>query len=267
MTEDIKPDFHVVSLQYRLYHSDDVTFNNPPPVEFETDKAKLQLKDGILFCELKTHYGTESVARAAIEPILRAWELDAAIRGSFYGLKFVFDKAEIIDRTPIVPGQTRIVTSVGALCMDAILCSATVRVGKAKYPDPPLTFRLTPDVESLWLRYKAFIDGREPLLAMAYVCLTILEASVGNPRAGRRARAAKKFGIDATVLGKLGELTSKGGDRLTARKVEGIQPMRPLTGPETEWIQSVVKALILRVGDSRDIASLPKITMADFPKL
>jgi hypothetical protein len=63
MAEDIMPDFHVVSLQYKLEHSENVTFNNPPPVELETDEGRLRLKDGVLSCELKKHYGTETEAR------------------------------------------------------------------------------------------------------------------------------------------------------------------------------------------------------------
>ena len=262
MTEDIKPDFHVVSLRYRLEHRDDVNFNNPPPVEHETDEAKLQLKDGILSCELKAHYGTESEARAAIEPILRAWELDAAIRENLFGLRFKFEKAEIIDRSPTIPGKTRIFVHTGSISLDAFLAGAGVQASRAKYPDPPLTFHVTPDVESVWLRFKGYIDGREPLLSMAYFCLTVVEA---NAR-GRRV-AAKKFGIEENVLNKLGELTSKRGDRLTARKVRGTTPMPPLTDNEISWVVSVIKALILRIGDSRDVATLPKIKMADLPNL
>src|SRR3990170_3280039 len=129
MAGDIMPDPHVVSLRYKLEHSESVTFNNPPPVELETEEARLRLKDGFLSCELKTHYGSEAEARAAIEPVLRAWELEASIRGNLYGLRFKFEKAEIIDRTPIIPGKPQTLIHVGGVSAVVITESATVQVG------------------------------------------------------------------------------------------------------------------------------------------
>lgn len=262
MTEDIAPNFHVVSLRYKLEHGENVTFNNPPPVELDTEEAELQLKGGILFCKLKTHYGTKTEACAAIEPILRAWELDASIRRNLYGLRFKFEKAEIIDRTPIVPGKPKTFVHVGGVSAVALGESVTVRVGWAKYPDPPLTFRVTPDVESLWLRYKGYIDGHEPLLAMGYFCFTLLKTIAG----GNSKVMATYLGTDVKVLRKLSELTSKRGDRTTARKVQTLI-LQPLSATETTWISAVLKVLILRLGDTRPINSLKKITMADFPSL
>jgi hypothetical protein len=97
---------------------------------------------------------------------------------------------------------------------------------------------------------------------MAFFCLTVVEASAGG-----RLAAAKKYGIEKNVLGKLGELTSERGDRLTARKVRRNKPMRPLTGAETAWVLSVLEAIIIRIGDTRDITCLPKIKMSDLPYL
>ena len=241
---------------------ENVTFNNTPPIELVTEEAKLQLRDGILLCQLEAHYETEIEARSAIEPILRAWELDAAIRGNLYGFRFIFEKAEIIDRTPIIPEKSQTFIHVGSTSVVITTDAVKVHVGWAKYPDPPLTLRITPDVESLWNRYKGYVEGREPLLSMAYFCLSVIETNAGG-----RPRAAKIFGIQEKVLSKLGELTSKRGDRLTGRKVRGTKPMQPLTGPETTWILSVIKTFILRIGDTRDITALPKITMADLPRL
>jgi hypothetical protein len=262
MTDVSKRDFHVVSMRYRLEHGDNVAFNNPPPVDFENDEARLQLKDGILSCVLKAHYATEVEAREAIEPILRAWELNAAIAVDIVGLRFIFEKAEIIDRTPIIPGQTRIFTHVGSVSLDAVLEGARVQVGRAKYPEPPATFRITPDVESLWLRFQRHLDGREPLPGMAFFCLTVVEASAGG-----RLAASKKYGIEKDVLRKLGELTSERGDHLTARKARSNKPMRPITGAESAWVLSALKIIILRLGDTREIGSLSKIKMSDLPTL
>ena len=96
---------------------------------------------------------------------------------------------------------------------------------------------------------------------MAYFCLTVLEADAG----GRR-KAAVKHSIHELVLGKLGELTSDRGDRSTARKMSKV-PVRPLSGGEIAWIEETIKRIILRMGDQRPLAELPKIMMTDLPPL
>jgi hypothetical protein len=111
------------------------------------------------------------------------------------------------------------------------------------------------------LRYHGYRDGREPLLSMAYFCLTVLEANAGG-----RSAAARKYRIDKAVLHKLGELTSRRGDLATARKATaGVAA--PLTGPETAWLEVAVKTLIWRLGDTGDTTKLPSITLAELPIL
>src|SRR4029077_1846562 len=63
-------------------------------------------------------------------------------------------------------------------------------------------FRITPDVSTLSNRYWGYREGKEPLQAMAYFCLTVLLAGAKG-----RGKAAAMFRIDAAVLRKLGELT------------------------------------------------------------
>ena len=259
---DPKPDFHVVSLRYKLRPSDQVTYVGPPPVKFETDEIRFCLADGKLNCEIKIHVSTSEEARAVVEPVLRAWEVDADLRWNRAELRFEFDGADIIDRSPRPPGVLRgyahMLSGVAAI---SAVGTVSVHVTRAHYPDPPGAFRLNPDAESIWLRYRGYLGGREPLLSMAYFCLTVLEANTGN-----RASAAVTYGIDKAVLGKLGELTSRRGDRSSARKATA-GPAQPLTGPERAWLEAALKALIWRLGDTRDVAALPLITLADLPRL
>lgn len=121
-----------------------------------------------------------------------------------------------------------------------------------------MNFRVTPDVSTLWDRYRGHVGGREPLLAMGYFYLTVLEGG-----AGRRANAAAKYRIDGAVLNKLGELTSVRGDPLSARKMTSTK--RPLTGSEHQWVLEAIKRLIWRAGDPRNRTELSLITMADLP--
>ena len=257
---DGKPDFHVVALRYKLRPSDQVTYVNPAAVEFETHEVRFGLTEGKLTCEMKGHLPTTEEARSVVEPVLRAWEVDADLRWNRGQFRFEFDGADIIDRSPIPPGVVRGHAHVllGAASVSAV-GTVSFHVTRSHYPEPPGTFRLNPDAESILLRYQGYLGGREPLLSMAYFCLTVLEANAGN-----RASAAVMYRVDKPVLRKMGELTTRRGDRLSARKaVAG--PAQPLTGAEGAWLEAALKALIWRVGDTRDATALPLITLADLP--
>lgn len=254
------PDLHVNSLRYALRPCKDVSFTNPPPVEFETDGARFRLAEGVLTCEMKAHFGSVDEARRSVEPTIRAWEVDADLRLGRSGLRFTFDNADVVDRTPQRLGVVNAYIFIGAGALTATGTSVSVQVSRPTYPSPPPpSFRLNPDAESILARYNGYLNSREPLQAMAYFCLTSLKA-----KAESRKDAAKAYQIDPSVLSKMGELASTRGDSKTARKANASQP---LSGPEHAWIEAAVKILIWRVGDTRAQADLPLITMADLPNL
>ena len=250
-------DYHVVSLTYSVTSGDGVTYDAPPSVEFERDKAHFRLADGILTCRMKVYFSTPAEARSAVDPILLAWEIEADLGQGHRGLHFNYTDAEVVDRTPVPPG----IAGAQIYATDsADTMNATVTMLRHAYPAPPGHFRITPDVETLWRRYQGYFQGREPLLAMANFCLSAIEFSAG----GRR-QAVAKFNISKPVLDKLGVLASERGDQGTARKLK--KSTRPLSGAEEAWIQAAIKQLILRAGDQRSVVNLPTITMAELPPL
>ena len=108
----------------------------------------------------------------------------------------------------------------------------------------------------LWDRYCRFVEGREPLFAMAYFCLSFLER-------GNRTQAAQHYSIQSDVLKKLGELTSTRGDKATARKLSSTT--EPLSSSEATWIESAIKEIIkhlatLRPGQILKMTDLPLLT-------
>jgi hypothetical protein len=141
--------------------------------------------------------------------------------------------------------------------------NVTAHIMRRKYPDPPMGFHLTPDAESILLRFRSYQDGREPLLSMAYFCSTVVESAASGRN--RRAKGAKAFGIAENVLDKLGELTSNRGDRTVARKAHSN--LQPLTGAERAWIEATIKQLILRLCDGPQRSQRKQLTMADLPPL
>jgi hypothetical protein len=96
---------------------------------------------------------------------------------------------------------------------------------------------------------------------MAYMCLTVLEASAGN-----RAEAAKRYHISRNVLSKMAVLASEVGDERTARKMP-VPQNRPHTPAEVDWMEAVITAMIRRVGEWAFDPRQPRriLTMADFP--
>jgi hypothetical protein len=259
---DHQPDLHVVSLRYSVHHSDDVTYDNPPPVEFETDEARFRLADRELTCEMKVHFSTDEEARRTIEPTLTAWEADVVLHHRRRHLRFEFEDANVEDRAPRPPGE--LVVSVGGTIRARASLTASLHGIRREYPPPPASyFRLNPDAESILRRYEGYLDGREHLQGMAYWCVTLANVSAGGGVKDVKA-AAKKYRISRAVLETIKKLASARGDRLTARKADVVQP---LTGAERTWLEEAVKILIWRVGDTRDPAPLPEITMTNLPKL
>ena len=251
------PDLHVTKLHYTLVKSDTVSYETPAPIDFETDEARFLLAEGRLTCEMKIHTSAEAEARAAVEPLIRSWEVASDLKGNRGAFRLKYERPEIIDRRPLEPGENRAYIHVGLGAL-SIAGTAVVHASLNSYPDPPGEFRLNANAESMWLRYKGYLEGREPLLSMAYFCLTLLEAVAGN-----RNEAARLFSVDVEVLRKIGELTSKRGDRTIARKASSTLA---LTGNEAAWLEIVVKALIFRVG-GRAPGTLQQIKLEDFPRL
>src|SRR5205823_1576310 len=135
------PDFHVVALIYRLQPSDRVSYAEPPPLVFENEIARFRLEKDQLRCELKVHVATLEEARALVDPILRDWEMETELARCPRELRFIYENAEIIDRTPAIPGVIR--GHVMVTAQDAVLVSTgnvTCHITRGKYPDPPVGF-------------------------------------------------------------------------------------------------------------------------------
>lgn len=252
-------DPHVVSLHYLLETDDTVSYKNPPLLSHAFGPFSIQLAKNELCVTMKEHFASVPAARMTVEDYLRAWELDVALRFGPGELRFSYKDAEVIDRHPPPPGTPQVIELAGTINI-TMSGSASLHVARAAYPAPPTRFRVTPDVETLWHRYSGHKEGREPLLSMAYFCLTLLESD-GRGRSG----AAQRFGIDLAILGKLGEITSTRGDDATARKVHGKAPL-PLTDVERAWVEAAMKAVIRRVAEFAPGDPISLI-MSDLPAL
>lgn len=251
-------DPHVESLRYRLQPDGTWEYVNAPRLEGMTGDFRYALDNGALTLHLKTHYATVEEARASVAGFLFVWELDSALRFGRGAVRFVYEDAQLIDRIPPPPGTSEFyVTGTSSI---SFVGDVSIRVTKGAYPEPPSNMKFTPDLETLWIRYDGYRAKREPLSAMAYFCLTVLETSAGN-----RAEAAKQYNIDVDVLRKIGEFTANRGDGATARKMRpNLVPYTPL---EIGWIDEAIRMIIRRVAQIGAGAPCAKVTMNDLPVL
>jgi len=257
-------DPHVVALHYRLETGPQLAFNDPSPMTWDLDAFTLQLSDGQLSVEMKDHFATVDAAQREVEPYLRSWEIDAALKYGAGAMRFRFDRPRMIDRDTPPPGASSVITPMAA---EVVVVGEipVVRAIRGQYPEPPERFRASVDVVAMWERYEGYLADKEPLPAMAQYCLTVVEQSVGGPQARRR--AANRYVIDYGVLSHLGYLASEVGDARTGRKKGRV--IRPHTPAETAWMEAVVKRMIQRVGEwayDPNVQS-PQITREDFPRL
>jgi hypothetical protein len=252
-----------------------VTYENPPPVDYETYAFNAKLDQGLLTVEMKEHHPTEQSARARTEEWLRAWEIHTGLTyGSGY-VSFEFERSDIVDRSPPGPGEGQTILGTGAISLAGLRAAAAANVTRSDYPLPPKTFKASADVVVMWDRYQLYKQGKELLLSMANFCLTVLEESTREKNGKKendvkRRAAAHLYKVDLRILNKIGTLAAKSGSEREARKSkEAGKEWKPLSQTEVNWIEEAVKLLIRRKGeyDDNPAASLSELTLDGLPKL
>jgi hypothetical protein len=258
-------DPHVEALLYQVTHGESVDYTKAAILEHRAPDFVVRLEQLRARVELIAHFATIAEAREAVEPFLQAWELAAALAHKNPDeLRFVYDRADVIDRNPtpghiVLTESARITISTG---------TATLIVGRAHYPQPPRGLSRDATVDLMFDRYRMYREGKTTLADAANYVLTALEAS-SMPFVAQgpsRARAAKYYDIDETVLRTVGRLAGTKGGR-EARKYESATT--DFTDSERQWLSDVIP-LIVRRGAERAFdphVPLPKVTMADLPAL
>ena len=243
-------DPHVVSLKYKVVEADSIGFNDPQDVDIDTPDFQGRLSKGLLTLEPKEHFESEAQVRPLADDYIQGWEVAAGLQYGRTDFRFRFEGSHIIDRKPS-PGTQSLHVSAH------IHTSATAHLKRTHntYPVFPKEFQVTFEVKVLWDRYCRFVEGREPLLAMAYFCLSFLVRC-------NRKQAALQYSIHIDVINKLGELTSARGDNTTARKLTSTT--KPLSSNESTWIESAIKAIIKHLATFRPDQVLE---MTDLPPL
>lgn len=254
-------DPHVEAIHYKIGSVETISYENPKPMTFSNHLGEFSLSDGKLRITPVEHFAGENEARTALEPFLRAWEINTDLNSNFGMVRFEFERVELVDRAPPLPGGSIVVTLEGA-SMVMIGSSVIVRLTCREYPNPPTAFSATPEVMHAyrrWLRYRA---GNEPLQSMAYFVLTLIESAAGG-----RPLASQTFQIHPDILNTMGRLSSTKGDAITARKAISQKQFQDLSPAEKQWLEEAVRCVVQRLGEHASGAQGSVITMAKLPQI
>lgn len=249
------PEPLVSTLMYRPVVPIEADYSQAPPLEAETERVILHLTCERLVVRLKSGPLPESDARAVADEALRAWEVSIGLLHAPGHLSFRFDRA--VPEGPTGPQSANGSPEETILLSDEVV-PPTVH---DRYPEPPHRFRLSPEADMMYQRYRIYRDGRESLTGAADWCLTVLETSARG-----RAEAADRYRIDPKVLRKLRELCGQRGVIDGRHLRNGVPPLKP---GEREWVRALIRRLILRAGEVAfdPVGKLPVLGMTDLPPL
>jgi hypothetical protein len=243
-----------------------VTYETPPPVQFEDAHARYRLADSVLTVEMKADVKEPRDALALVQPTVEAWQAAADLERGWGEMRFEYERTEVAYKNAPPGFMTgRIEIKLGA--MKGNLTGTVVPPVRTTYPTPPGPFALTPNARSMLDRLRRSEEGAEHMPSMAYFCLTVVEEFVrgreGDPDLRRPAIAAW-LGVEYPVVKALGNLSSERGGATEGRKAKSKSQ---LTQAERRWMSEAVRKLIRHVGIIESGCKVPPLTMADLPSL
>ena len=250
----------VAAVIYKVRPGPYIVLDSPAPISFATSDFRIALDEGELRIDLVAPVETVEEARSLADPYVRSWEIRSGLTRGTPEVQFEYVRPEFVDLDPHGTGPDKLI-SVSASA--SVSFEAVTQWILHDYPDAPHDFVADPDVEVMWQRYQNYRSGNEPLLSMAYFCLSNFEVLVGPSRK----TAAVNGHLDPSILSKLGEFTSTGGSKLTARKIIRHFKGQALDNKEAHWVDSCVRLLIRRLGELRAGVAMRPLSMHDLPKL
>ncbi len=242
----------IKSLIYRVIPDKTVDYDNATEIIEDTDDFKIKVNHQKAIFELKGHFTSVQDARAIADDFLDRWQVLVGLENDPGDLKFKYKNAEYEQVQK--DGKNQIFLSAHISANVVVSDNVELHVSRNQLPSRPHRFKLSPDVMTMYERYKLFRQGKDLLTSMAYMCLTILEASARgstnyNNNNNLRGKASHRYNIDYDVLDNLAKLVSTKGDQVEARKAPKSGVFDPLQQEERDWIIRAIKVLIRRAGE------------------
>jgi hypothetical protein len=248
-------DPHINKMFYSISAGEGISYSDPEPLSFSNRFGSFYLADGELCVMPADHFSSEQEARDVLEPYLKAWEIESDLTRNVGMIRFEFLRAELIDRNPPLE-NSHIVGALFGSC--AIVQShMTAELVCRKYPDPPLTFYSSSEVQLAHHRWIQYQVRKEPLPSMAYYVFTLAREMA------RGGDVSDFFRISRPVLRKISELSSKRGNESSARKAGSV----PFSSKEEQWLEEAIRKLIIRMAERTAGQNLHMIFMNNLPPL
>lgn len=254
---------HIDKLYYSMIVHSSVDYRKAPATTDETESFTMTAGDKKVVFNIKQHYDSVEKIRSVTDEYLKQWEILIGLKTIPGEITFKFEHADIIDLKPDRDsGIVRLLaSSVNAISVKA---NPDFHISRDKFPDPPSDFFVSPDVETMFFRYKAYHEGHDQLTSMAYLVLTILEMNTAT-----RNNAGEKYNISETILYKLAKLCTNYSQKQDIESSHNDFPIT-LSSIDRAWILSACRLIIKRKGEYESRGSsdgLPMLTMDHLPLL
>jgi len=232
-------------LKYKLVPIKDVEFIECPQYEFEDcNFTYILFSDLSLLCKPKVDIVEELKARIIIEKMLKSWEIESGLK---YGKKIMEFLHESTEMTEYNEPEDSMRSDINIKTKLTVCAEVSKRI--SRFPEKNNSFDSNPDMEIMWKRFEIYKDGREPLLSMAYFCLSYLEGICGS-----RGTIVKTYKIERKILDKLGDVSSECGSKLQARKGKDNNFIN-LDSDTISWVEKCILEIIKHLGKIQAIGN------------
>ena len=246
----------VAVLTYRILADDHYDYPRSAKLDGELRGFRFELRHHKAAFVPLERIRSEDEARALLEPQLRAWTLDAALRHGPGSLRFEFVASHVQKAAPppgVVEATGHALLSIRGLKMNIIQ-------GFATHPGPPQDFAVDEYVQILGELFLLARGTPKTVLYMAYSMTTCLEEYFGG-----LAGASKRLAISKPVLETVERLSNSRGTGVEARKFNAGK-RDPLTAAEREWLLLRMETIVRRAGAAAAGAPVGKtITLGEVP--
>jgi len=252
---------HIDKLYYSMIVHSSVDYKKASPTIDETEIFMMTARDKKVIFDIKQHYESVERIRRVTDEYLKQWEILIGLKTVPNEITFKFEHADIID---LEPDQNSGIVRLLASSVNAVSLKSNpgFHISRDKFPDPPSGFSVSPDVDTMFYRYKAYHEGHDHLASMAYLVLTILEM-----KAKTRVTASQKYNISETILDKLATLCANQNQE-EKHNSSHSDPFVALSSIDKAWMLAACRLIIKRKGEYESRGSsdgLPMLTMDDLP--
>jgi len=242
---------NVIRLKYAI-HPPEARERFTVAIQNETFSASVS--DGALVFSFANPLPRSEARRAALS-FIGSWEGQSILQAGPVKREFVETGIELSD------GSSAIFLHIQATVGGPVAEANTRR----RYPWLFHRLERAPLAASLIRRFEEYLAGREKLQSAAYYCFTVIKERYGNDEN----KLSEALAISKQVLTRLRRLSTTVGDATSARKVVPTSEQRPMTTAEVHWLESVLRALISRVGEAElnPVQQFSLLTIGDLPPL